>query len=97
MPGTLGERRSSSSPARPVEAGAGHDRRALGGGEQLGRALDPVGGDLRGGCRRGGRDVGVGLHEDDVERVVEEGRPGRRGAGEVERANRRLGDQRPPP
>ena len=38
-------------------------------------------------------DVGVGLHEDDVERVVEEGRPGRRGAGEVERANRRLADQ----
>ena len=61
--------------ARPVEAGAGHDRRALGAAQQLDRLLDAVGGGQR---QRIGKLAGRGrrlaLHEDVVEREVDERR-----------------------
>ena len=72
-PERLGEGAQLLLPVRPVEAGAGHDRRALGVGEQRGGFLGAIG-RLAGRSLRRGRHLGLGLGEDDVERVVDEGR-----------------------
>ena len=73
----LGERLQLVLAVGPVDAGAGHDHRALGAGEQRRGLLGAVGG-LGGRRARRGGDLGLGLHEDDVERIVEEGRAARR-------------------
>ena len=83
----LGERAQLVLAARPVEAGAGHDHRALGPGEQLRRLLDAVG-RLPADAAGGARHLGLGLHEDDVERDSR-GRSGRVGSAE-RRVDRRA-------
>ena len=78
----------------PPEAGAGHDHRALGVGQQRHRPVDPLGRNRLGG-RVGQRRRGPGLRalgEDDVEREVDEGRPAGRGERLVERLVDQLGD-----
>ena len=60
----------------PVEAGAGHDRRALGLRQELAGLLGALGGLAVGALGRR-RHLGLGLGEDDVERVVDEDRAAR--------------------
>ena len=67
----------------PVETGPGHDRRPLGPRQQRCRLLDT--GRRGPACRRKGGNLGLRLAENDVERVVEEGRAARRRGGEIER------------
>ena len=94
-PERLGQRPQLLLAVAPVEAGAGHDRRPLGAVQQRRRLLDP-GGRLRLGDR-GGRDLGLGLAEDDVERVVDEGRPAGRAQRQVERRRGPRRDRRRSP
>jgi hypothetical protein len=82
-PERLGQRPQLVLAAAPVEAGPSHDRRPLGRGQQRRRRLDPL---RRAGLGlRRSRYLRVGLGEDDVERVVDEGRAGGGRKGEVER------------
>ena len=83
-PERLGQRPQLVLAPAPVEPGAGHDRRALGRGEQRRGLLDALR-RLRLARRGRRRDLRLRLGEDDVERVVDEGRPGGRGERQVER------------
>ena len=86
MPRALGQRAQRVLAAAPVEVRAGHDHRPLGVGEQRQRALERRAVGLLGARRRDlGALLGVGLHEHDVEREVEEHRAGVRPARDRER------------
>ena len=77
----LGQRAQRVLAVGPVEAGAGHDHRALGAAQQLGGPLDvPSAAGSASGSGSVDRRVGVhvGLHEHVVEREVDERGPGRR-------------------
>ena len=75
MPRALGELAQRVLAAAPVQVRAGHDHRPLGVGEQRDRAVERGAVGLLGARRVDlGRLVGVGLHEHDVEREVEEHR-----------------------
>ena len=88
-PERLGEPAQLLLAARPVEAGAGHDRRALGVGQELGGLLGASAG-LPADRVGAGRHLRLGLGEDDVERVVDEGRAGRLGErGSIARRGQR--------
>src|SRR5207244_12808272 len=79
-PQRRGELAQRALAVAPVEVGAGHYDRALGTGEQRGDLLNRVsiGRRKRSGIRYRCWFLGVvGLHEDDVQRKVEEGWPGR--------------------
>ena len=75
---------------RPVEAGAGHDRGALGLRQERGGFLGAIG-RLAGRSLRRGRHLGLGLGEDHVERVVDVGRARRLGERRVDRRGGQLG------
>ena len=87
----LGEGAELLLPVGPVEAGAGHDRGALGLRQQRGGFLGAIG-RLAGRSLRRGRHLGLGLGEDHVERVVDEGRARRLGERLVDRRGGELGD-----
>ena len=88
----LGQRPQLVLAMAPVEAGAGHDRRPLRRGEQRRRLLDARRRRRRAGAGAG-RHLDLGLAEDDVERVVDEGRAVGGGERQVER---RSGPRRDP-
>ena len=95
MPSASDSSRSAALAVAPVEVGAGHDHRPLGrapAARRPARSRAPSARRQRRRVRqRGAGSRVVGLHEDDVERQVEEGRAGRR-----RRASRRA-PRRPAP
>ncbi len=90
-PQRLGERPQLALAMAPVEAGAGHDRRSLRRRQQRRRLLDSG---RRPGRRRRGqrRNLDLRLAEDDVQRIVDEGRPARRSRRQVQRRRGHRGD-----
>ena len=87
----LDERPQLLLPMPPIEAAAGHHDRPLGAAQQPCRLLDAVGRRRRLRPGRGG-DGHLGLAEDDVEGVVDEGRAPGRGERKVQRRGRGLRD-----
>ena len=75
----------------PVETAAGHDRWPLGACQQGRRLLDPA--SRLGIVASGIRNLLVRLAEDDVERIVDEGRPERRAERQIERRGRPRPDR----